>query len=508
MDSKPLSILTDDSHYTSIPLSHRTNSCDTGLDSNSSSASNDNTDAPVKINISNNDDDDDICLDISTVQEEDILLHYSDTHFVSLTNKDLERVRNTNTPPLILPDDRLLQYNTSSNSPVLSVLDSNRGSRNNSNSNSDDESEIVGHDNHTHIETEQTNQAVLHNDNVMTNRKPHRRRYNKLNYQDVEQSIRKYYTQNNNALCSGEIDILTTFVKGQKNLYIQSKIITQQKLKCLIIPAILISAFITIISPFVECKSWNVGIISGLNAIVTLFISMMNLMKYESSVEKFSLLASLFDNIETSLYLTNSKLRIIQQESDISTIVLSKFNEVEIKISDYKLINAILIPEEIKYLFPIISHINIFSFIKKTELYKKNLIEKLRDVKNEIYYILYRWDKQERINRRQLQLTNIQPIQPAMHNIIHEQERLVYLQKLKETIKEELIQFQYTYSIMETIFTKENAIAEQKRNKWWFLLLCYYCNPPTLSFDYLNDLTPIMSSYFKDIISEYTTIHH
>ena len=495
--------------YTSIPLSHKTNSGDNGLDSNSSSASNDNTDTPVKINIMNNDE---VIIDMTHVQEEDNLVHYTDNHFMSLTYKDLERIRNTNTPSLTFTEDRFIQYNASSNSPVLSVLDSNRGSRSNSNSNSnsDDENdfvEIVGNDNHSHIETDQTNLAVLHNDNVMINRKQHRRHYNKLNYQDVEQSIRKYYTQNSNALCSGEIDILTTFIKGQKNLYIQSKLITQQKLNCLVIPAILISAFITIISPFVECKSWNVGIISGLNAIVTLFISLMNLLKFESSVEKFSLLASLFDNIETSLDLTSSKLRIIQQDSETASFVLSKFNEVETKICDYKLTNAVLIPEEIKVLFPIISHINIFSFIKKTELYKKNLIEKLRDIKNEIYYILYRWDKEDRILRRQLQLTNIPPVQSARHNKLHEQERIGYLYKLKDNIKQEIIEFQYTYSIMETIFTREISFAGQKRNKWWFCLLCHYWKPPTLSYDYLDGITPVMYPYFKDIISEYTRHH-
>jgi len=56
---------------------------------------------------------------------------------------------------------------------------------------------------------------------------------------------------------------------------------------------------------------------------------------------------------------------IAQSDTDISPLVLSKFNEVETKISDYKLTNAVLIPEEIKHLFPIISHINIFSFIQK-----------------------------------------------------------------------------------------------------------------------------------------------
>jgi len=476
-------------------VSPRNNSYDTGLESNSSSTTSEILDNPVKINILNSDS---ISIPINNIEEEDNLVHYTDNHFVSLTNKDLERVRNNPTYSLISPHDNLNdEYNDYvSNSPVLSVLDSNRGSR----SNSDDEIELTDIMDKTNIP-----QSTIINEHVFSSHKRPHRRYNKLKYQDVEKSITRYYTHNNNnAICSREIDILTTYVKGQKNLYVQSKIITQQKLYCLVFPAVIISAIITIISPFIECDSWNVGIISGLNAIVTLFISMTNFLKLESSVEMFSLLASLFDNIETSLQLTNSKIMIAQSDADISPLVLSKFNEVETKISDYKLTNAVLIPEEIKHLFPIISHINIFSFIQKTEMHKKGLIEQLRDIKNEIYYILYKWEKEERITRQQLQITNISHTPLSTQNKLHEKDRLSQLYNLKERTKNEIIEFQSTYNVMDTIFTREIAFAEQKHNKWWFFILCYYWNPPTNSYDYFNNVSPTLSSYFKEnVINDY-----
>ena len=391
--------------------------------------------------------------------------------------------RNSYTVPLTAREENLIAYKSSSNSPVLSALDSNRGSR----SNSDDE------ETETNVKPE------------VSYRTYHKRRYNKLNYRDVERSIGKYYKQQqSNALYSNEMDILTTFVKGQKHLYIQSKLLTQQKLNCLVFPAIIISAVITILSPFVECKSWNVGIISGLNAIVTLFISLMNLLKYESSTEMYSLLASLFDNIETSIELTGRKLTIMQQQdNDTASVVLSKFNEVETKISDYKLTNAVLIPEEIQRLFPIISHINIFSFIKKTDLHRKMLIEKLRDIKNEIYFIMYKWEKEEKYAQKHSNA----PLSPAARATTQrerERERLTYLYILKETTKNEIIEFQNTYSVMDTIFNREISGAERHRNKWWGYLLCNYCKTYTPSYDYLDGISPILAQYFSNIINEYT----
>ena len=478
MDTNLVSIdIADTTEYTSIPISPRTNSFDTGIDSHSSEIN----DVPVKINIVDNGADGQPI--ISNVEEELGLTQYTDNHFTSITNKDLERVRNSYTVPLTAREENLIAYKSSSNSPVLSALDSNRGSR----SNSDDE------------ETE-------------TNVKPdvsyrtyHKRHYNKLNYRDVERSIGKYYKQNqSNALYSNEMDILTTFVKGQKHLYIQSKLLTQQKLNCLVFPAIIISAVITILSPFVECKSWNVGIISGLNAIVTLFISLMNLLKYESSSEMFSLLASLFDNIETSIELTGRKLTIMQhQDNDATSVVLSKFNEVETKISDYKLTNAVLIPEEIKRLFPIISHINIFSFIKKTDLHRKMLIEKLRDIKNEIYFILYKWEKEEKYAQKHIN-TPLSPAMRANSQRERERDRLTYLYMLKDNTKNEIIEFQNTYSVMDTIFNREISGAEHHRNKWWGYLLCNYCKSYTPSYDYLDGISPILAQYFSNIINEFT----
>jgi hypothetical protein len=484
MDTNLVSIdIADTTEYTSIPISPRTNSFDTGIDSHSSEIN----DVPVKINIivDNGADSQPI---ISNVEEELGLTEYTDNHFTSITNKDLERVRNSYTAPLTVPEENLIAYKSSSNSPVLSVLDSNRGSR----SNSDEEPE--------------TN--ISRNNTDISYRTYHKRHYNKLNYRDVERSIGKYYKQQqSNALHSNEMDILTTFVKGQKHLYIQSKLLTQQKLNCLVFPAIIISAVITIISPFVECKSWNVGIISGLNAIVTLFISLMNLLKYESSTEMYSLLASLFDNIETSIELTGRKLTIMQQQdADTSQVVLSKFNDVETRISDYKLTNAVLIPEEIKTLFPIISHINIFSFIKKTDLHRKMLIEKLRDIKNEIYFILYKWEKEEKYAQKH-NLAFPVPLSPAVRansQRERERDRLTYLYILKDTTKNEIIEFQNTYSVMDTIFNREISGAERNQNKWWGYLLCYFFKTHTPSYDYLDGINPILAEYFSNVINEFT----
>ena len=101
-------------------------------------------------------------------------------------------------------------------------------------------------------------------------------------YNDIEKTLGKYYDNDNKY--SSKMDILITFMKGQKNIYMQSKYITQRKLNCLMIPILILSAGMAVFSPFIQDYNWSGGFISGLNIIITTFVSMMNYMKYEKNL--------------------------------------------------------------------------------------------------------------------------------------------------------------------------------------------------------------------------------
>jgi hypothetical protein len=286
-------------------------------------------------------------------------------------------------------------------------------------------------------------------------------KFKKLSYQEIEKSLDKYYDNEFDNKFSSEIDILTTYMKGQKNIYIQSKIINQHKLNCLMIPSIVIATLVTIIAPFIGCTEWTSGVMSGLNAIVAFFVTISNYLKLESSAELYLQMANHYDKLETSLELTNSKLFFLKNDNEKSELVLSKIKEIEKKLCEIKESNNTLIPTEIKMIFPIICSINIFGFIKKTEIYKKNLIIKFKDVKNEIRFILFKW-----------RTMNISVYTES--DFTREQNRLVYLREIKNKIKNELIEFRLAYSYMDGLFSKEIKQADSLRNSWFFLFK-YYC---------------------------------
>jgi hypothetical protein len=203
------------------------------------------------------------------------------------------------------------------------------------------------------------------------------KKYRKISSHQIEKSIEKYYYESESGH-SNELDILITYMKGQKNVYILSKNVTQYKLNCLLIPSIMITAAVTIFAPFIQPFAWSGGFISGLNAITTMLISLSNYLKLESSVDMYYATANQYDKLETSLEFVSSKLLFIESESEKSRVILKNIQDVEKKITEIKEWNPLFIPSEVRSVFPIICNINIFSLIKKMELHKRDLIQIIR----------------------------------------------------------------------------------------------------------------------------------
>lgn len=270
-------------------------------------------------------------------------------------------------------------------------------------------------------------------------------RFRKLTYNEVSRSFDQY----DSSKYFNEMSILQTYFNGQKHLYTYSKNVTYRKLNMLILPTLFLSTSGTIMVPFISHFEWSSGVISAIYAIITLLLGLVNYFRLESSYQQFSSLADRYDKLQTSLELTNSKLIFIENGAELERSVAANIREFEDKLSD---IVNVIVPEDVKRLFPVICNINIFSFIRKIDANKRGLIIKYKDIKNEIRYIYYKNKDRDRDRDRD--------------------NRLQSLIDARERLRIEIIQYKDVYNSIDVEFVREIRMAEDKIKNWFWVLLC------------------------------------
>lgn len=277
-----------------------------------------------------------------------------------------------------------------------------------------------------------------------------RKAFKKLTYEEVERSLNRHYTRESQI--SSEIDILLTYLKGQKHLFKQSSRITEQKFNILMFPAIFITGTMTVVTPFLTAVGWSGWIMSVLNALLTVMITINNFMKWQAVAAIYLTISNQYDKLGISVEMSRNQYMFVENYEERSKMILEKMKDTEKRIMDIQYnYNDIIIPYEVQLVNPIISHINIFSFIKKIELHKKSLIVKYKDIKNEIRYILYKWEKEKE--------------QPVSDENAHKEdsEKIQKLIKKKEETKTQLAQnsSSIVYSYIDNLFVREIQHSER-----------------------------------------------
>jgi hypothetical protein len=352
------------------------------------------------------------------------LADYTDNHFITKLNKDLEKVRKSSIDE--------------SNSPISM-----------SNPSSD-------------VEDEDCFDEGLFEPNQMIYKPPG---YKKLTFREVRNSINKYYETDDKY--SSELDILSTYLKGQKHMFMKASDIIQTKTNWFLIPAGMGSSAITIFAPILEYYKWTGAFISGLNAIIFVLFFFVYYLQWGSSFVVYRQLGNQYERLEHSLDIN----KLMESESDKSELVLDILIEMEKKLADLKETAIITLPYEMKYIYPILYHIHIFTFIKRIEVYKKNLIVKFKDIKNEIRYIQWKWGQKMELK---------------------EKSRFDFLCKIKEKIKNEIIHYKNAYGSMDELMTKEIKRADQMSCS----LLVRQVSKR------INTDNPVVASYFATIFED------
>jgi hypothetical protein len=267
--------------------------------------------------------------------------------------------------------------------------------------------------------------------------------YKKLSYNDVRNHINKSYDQDIVHRYSSALDILASYVKGQKTIYMETRTHIVMMLNFLMFPALFISGLITVVQGYV-----GPYVLTGLSALVTFLLAIINYCKLEGAAEAHKTSSYQYDKLQSFIEFQSGQVLLFSNpilnneimlrncekekkniestflgikenlQSDAERIKLQKErNEEENKImnkiyqdrlaaenklitsmrehmvriesdiSDIKETNQFIVPQKIRYNYPLLYNTNVFSVIKKIDDYRAKTLTELKNIKNELRYI-------------------------------------------------------------------------------------------------------------------------
>jgi hypothetical protein len=202
----------------------------------------------------------------------------------------------------------------------------------------------------------------------------------------------------------------------------------------------LFTSGISIFTPLFGVYEWCMAVIVILNALTTMMISIVNQLNLESSADNYQNIAMQYDVIETSIEFKNHTIIFMENNMQKKETILTKIADIEMELMKIKESDKTVIPISIRREFPLIIHLNIFTFIKKIHFIKKTLIEKIIKIKKEIKYIVMK-SHSKNINAREIK-------------------RLKYLTELKESIKADLNDCINAYDYMKDLIIREINLTD------------------------------------------------
>jgi len=266
-------------------------------------------------------------------------------------------------------------------------------------------------------------------------------------YKKAKEHITSYQNQNTNV--SSIMDIIATYVKGQRILYTEAKTLCEQRLSSLMVPSILFTVICSIVNLLLKDYAYGNIITSCLNGLIAFILALINYLKLDARAEAHRSSAYKYDKLLSYINFQSGKLFFLEDENNKFGEIITK---IERDIAEIKESNQFVLPEKIRYSFPKLSGINVFTEVKRIERIEIQFTNQLANYMKLINLCETErkmiTDKEENSGTSEKNVT----LKTKNKNI---EEKIYDLEEKKFDITMKLIEMQEEYLSIDKIFEEE-----------------------------------------------------
>ena len=201
----------------------------------------------------------------------------------------------------------------------------------------------------------------------------------RFNYRDVNRALQDTY-HSNEANGSMICDIIVLYLKANKTVYAEAKTFCEQKLHALMLPSIFLTVLGSVVNLVMKDYTYGTTIVSSLNAFTAFLLAVVNYLKLDARAEAHRTTAYKLDKLESDLLFNAGKMMFVKDTYKNLSLLL---DETHKQVKEIKETNPFVLPEHIRYCYPILCGMNVFTEVKDLQTNEMRMTNQLKDLYND-----------------------------------------------------------------------------------------------------------------------------